>query len=89
MRGKIWIYLTLVLIISACEDEIHPTLPTADPVVVVDAWINDKPVVQKIGLYHSLPYFDASPLPGISGAEVTISGSDGASTENLSLRHGR
>ena len=61
---------------SACEDVIHPSLPSANPVVVVDAWINNKPVVQRIGLSYTLPYFDASPLPGITGAQVTVTGND-------------
>jgi hypothetical protein len=78
MRRKFWILPLMIILISACEDVIHPSLPAADPVVVVDAWVNNKPVIQKIGLYHTLTYFDASPLPGISGAEVSIAGNDGS-----------
>lgn len=76
MKGKIWIIFLMIILMSACEDEIHPTLPAADPVIVIDGWLNDKPVVQKIGIHQTLPYFDASPLPGVRGAKVTVSGSD-------------
>ena len=40
MIKKIILFITLVGIIS-CEDLITPDLPTNDPILVVDAWINN------------------------------------------------
>ena len=78
MKGINWLLLIMVFVLGACEDVIHPVLPKTDPVVVIDAWINDKTEEQKIFVNRTLSYFDASPFPGISGANVYISGNDGS-----------
>lgn len=66
----------LILLASAlfvsCEDVINPTLEPADPVVVVDAWINDLPGTQTISLTWTQPYFEAALPPAITGATVTV-----------------
>lgn len=70
--------LSFLLILNmACEDVIYPELPVADPVTVVDAWITNKPERQIIKVKRSLPYFQAEELPGVSGAYVTITDSEG------------
>jgi hypothetical protein len=61
----------------ACEDVIYPELPQADPVTVIDAWINNKPERQLIKVKQSLPYFQAQELPGVPGANVFITDSNG------------
>lgn len=68
---------TLLFIISmlffvACEDVIDPTLESAEPVLVVDAWINDLSGSQTILLSRSQPYFEASLPPPVSGATVRV-----------------
>lgn len=73
-------YLWLPLLISAlfaCEDQIDPTLPDADPVLSVDAWINDKPEPQVIRLTTTQPYFDNTPPPVVLGATVEVSSPQG------------
>ncbi len=56
----------------ACETVINPTLQPAVPVLVVDAWINNKPQKQVVVLTQTQPYFnDAQPV-GVSGATVTV-----------------
>lgn len=71
----------LVLILfsgSACEDTIDPNLEDADPVLVVDAWINDKAEAQVIKLTMSQPYLENDQLPpGVAGATVVVKDSDG------------
>lgn len=62
----------------SCETVIDPTLQTAEPILVVDAWVNNKPEPQVIRLTKTQPYFEQSLPPGVSGAQVMISGSDGS-----------
>lgn len=61
----------------ACEDTIDVDLKEADPVLVVDAWINDKPEDQIIRLMMSQPYFDQTLPPEVSGATVTVTDNTG------------
>jgi hypothetical protein len=56
----------------ACEDEVELNLKDAPPVVVIDAWINNKAEDQKIVLTRSQPYFDNGLPQGISGATVVV-----------------
>lgn len=60
-----------------CETQIEPDLPDAPPITFVDAWITDKYEPQFIRLKKTLPYFEASEFPGISGADVRITDSQG------------
>ncbi len=67
--------MTIVSLMS-CEDEIFPTLNTNDPVIVVDAWINNKPEPQTIRLTRTQDYFTDQFSPGITGATVTVTDDD-------------
>jgi Domain of unknown function (DUF4249) len=58
---------------ASCEDVIDPSLRKADPVLVVDAWINNKVEDQVIRLSLSQPYLSDALPPGVSGATVTVS----------------
>lgn len=58
---------------TSCEEEINPDLKDADPVLVIDAWINNKVEDQVIRLSLSLPYLSDEVPPGVSGATVTVS----------------
>lgn len=70
-------FLGIILLFS-CETVIDPTLQTAEPILVVDAWVNNKPEPQVIKLTKTQPYFDQSLPPGVSGAQVIVAGSDGS-----------
>jgi len=76
-RIHILYFMILTLLMISCEDVIYPELPQADPVTVIDAWINNKPERQVIRVKRSLPYFQAQELPGIQGADVFITDSNG------------
>ena len=52
MRNTLLPFLFLILI--SCEDIITPELPTNDPILVVDAWLNNLNEEQKIILSLSL-----------------------------------
>lgn len=67
----------VALAFMACEDVIHPTLESADPVYVVDAWITNRAEPQVIRLTRSQPYFENVLPPGVSGAVVTIEDNQG------------
>ena len=74
---NIFALLITIIIMTSCEDKINPTLEKADPVLVVDAWINNKPEDQVITLTKTQPYFDVTLPPGVSGATVAITDEDG------------
>src|SRR5579859_1900743 len=60
------------VVFFSCEQVINPTLQSAAPVLVVDAWINNKQEKQAVILTQTQPYFDDAQPTGISGAVVTI-----------------
>lgn len=69
--------LVAVLLISACDDQIYPELNDAPEVMVIDAWVNDKPEDQVIMVTQTQPYFDNTRNAGIEGAEVYIVDNEG------------
>jgi hypothetical protein len=81
MKNKFSFYLLLVslsCIILSCEDTVDPELEQAEPVLNIDAWINNKPDDQIIKLTWSIAYDDNENLPrGIKGATVTVTDSNG------------
>lgn len=60
------------VVFFSCETVINPTLQNASPVLVVDAWINDKLEKQTVLLTQTQSYFDSSQPTGVSGAVVAI-----------------
>lgn len=66
-----WIVFSLVMLTS-CDEVIHPTLQSANPVYIVDAFITDKVDTQVVKLTFSQPYFEETLPPGVSGATVVI-----------------
>lgn len=68
---------SLCIFLVSCEDIITPTLQSAAPMLVVDAWITSQPETQVIVLTQSQPYFDNTPPPAFSGAVVTVSDDHG------------
>lgn len=63
----------------SCEDIINPTLQSADPVVVVDAWISNLPGTQTISLTYTQSYFEEALPPALTGALVTVNDDQGKS----------
>ncbi|HTJ50946.1 MAG TPA: DUF4249 domain-containing protein [Cyclobacteriaceae bacterium] len=60
-----------------CETIIHPKLESADPVLVVDAWLTNKSDTQTVILTKTQSYFDNTTPTGVSGALVTIEDNHG------------
>ncbi len=69
--------LALMLIYSSCEDPIIVQLAEAAPIITVDAWIDDRPILQEIILSYSQPYFDSTLVAGIDEAMVEVISSAG------------
>ncbi len=67
----------LVMALMACEDTIFPTLREAESILVVDAWLTNKPGKQTIRLTRTQPYFENSLPPGVAGATVTVTDQNG------------
>lgn len=66
--------LFALLFCLACETAIDPSLESAEPILVVDAWVNNKAESQVIKLSKTQPYFANTTPPGITGAQVKITG---------------
>ena len=64
--------LFFLMIFASCDEVIHPTLQSADPVYIIDAFITNKLEPQIVRLTYSQPYFDQTLPPGVSGATVLI-----------------
>ena len=78
MKIKIKILLLLSACLwMACEDEIDLNLDEGAPLLVVDAWVNDKPEDQVILLWFTQSYFASGDAPRVTGASVTISDNEG------------
>ena len=75
MRNNLLPFLFLILI--SCEDIITPELPTNDPILVVDAWLNNLNEQQKIILSSTQDYLDSTSSPSVSGAIVQVSDDQG------------
>ena len=61
-----------VMMFSSCETIIDPKLADAEPVMVIDAWLDNKSENQMVILTKSQGYFDAAPLVAVNGATVEV-----------------
>ncbi|WP_158233459.1 DUF4249 domain-containing protein [Reichenbachiella sp. 5M10] len=80
---NIWIHTLMVLnlaLLISCDDRIYPNLESEDPVLVVDAFINDKNEEQRILVAMTQPYFDSTQIIGVTDAIVTVSYGDPATS---------
>ncbi|WP_420580517.1 DUF4249 family protein [Reichenbachiella sp.] len=69
--------LILGIVFMSCDDQIYPELNDAPEVIVIDAWVNNKPENQIIKVTKTQPYFDNSESVGVPGAEVYITDNEG------------
>jgi hypothetical protein len=72
MKRLVYFLFLASTIFYSCEDVINPQLESAEPVLVIDAWINNLPDSQKVILTRTQPYFQNILPPAVSGATVTI-----------------
>jgi len=73
---RISLYIVTILtgscIFYSCDEVINPALEKAEPVLVIDAWLNDAVGEQKIKITRSQPYFENVLPPGVSGAVISV-----------------
>ena len=62
---KLLIFIILLISIS-CEEIIYPDLESKDPILVVDAWLNNQNQSQTITLSSSQDYLDSTSIKFVS-----------------------
>ncbi len=67
----------IIIAAVSCETKINPELQAADPILVVDAWLNNKPGNQVILLTKTQSYFDNTLPPVVGGALVSVTDNNG------------
>lgn len=84
LKNFVLLFLTSMLFAS-CEEVIELDLEEGESQMVVDAFISNEAKIQRVILTRSAAYFNNSLPVGVSGASVSLSGSDGSEyifTEN-------
>jgi hypothetical protein len=61
-----------LVLITSCTNVIQVSVPTGATLVVVDAFINNKPQPQTVRLTTTADYFSNAPTPPLLGATVTL-----------------
>ena len=69
---KLVLSLFIVLVLTSCEDVIQVKLDQGDPIITIDAFINDMRTTQKVRLTYTDGYFSQKPNQAITGATVSI-----------------
>lgn len=72
MKARYFLVFLCAISLCSCEKTINPELQSAAPVLVVEAWINNKPEKQIVQLTMTQSYFDQSVPKGVGGATVEI-----------------
>lgn len=65
-------FLVLVAVLIACEDPIDINVGETESLVVVDAWIDNRPATQTINITYSRSFYDEGDFEGITASEVRI-----------------
>jgi hypothetical protein len=68
-----FLFVWIAIAATSCEEIIDPALQRAEPILVVDAWINNKVEDQVIRLTMTQPYLENVLPGGVSGASVVVS----------------
>lgn len=69
---KIITLFILALVAVSCEKVVKVDVPDAETLLVVDAWVNNKPGTQTIRLTTTAPIFDGNRTPAADGAIVSL-----------------
>ena len=72
VKKSFWIFMISLTASLSCEDKVSIDLEEAPPIIVIDAWINNQDVEQKIVITQSQPYFDSNLPTGVAGATVRV-----------------
>jgi len=77
MKNKLYVLIFSVILFSACEKVVTVKLDEGTSQLAVDAFLSNKPGVQKIRLTKTSGYFDNSPSPAATGAQVKVTDNQG------------
>ena len=77
MRKIFYSIIVLSTLLISCEDPIDVELIDAEPLLVVDAWLNDIDSIQVIKLTSSQAFFDNTFAEGIEDADIKLTRDDG------------
>ena len=69
---KLFLFIAGIFFLTSCEDVIQVKLDEGDPMVTIDAFINDMRSQQKVRLTYTDSYFSQKPNQPISGATVIL-----------------
>jgi hypothetical protein len=69
---KLFLALFTILSLISCEDVIQVKLDEGDPIITIDAFINDMRSQQKVRLTYTNGYFSQKPNDPITGATVKL-----------------
>lgn len=74
----VWLIGVMIIILAGCDDIVNVDTGSADPILNIDAWVNNKAETQTINLTFTQDYFDNDDLPPTAGgATVTLTNQDG------------
>lgn len=69
---KLFLFIIGVVLFTSCEDVIQVKLDEGDPMINIDAFINDMRSQQKVRLTYTDSYFSQKPNDPITGATVSL-----------------
>ena len=69
---KLFLSLLVVLVLTSCEDVIQVKLDQGEPLVTIDAFINDMPKTQTVRLTYTDNYFSQKPNVPVTNATVVL-----------------
>ncbi len=80
-----WLWLSGLLLLSSCEKNIDIDYRQVDPIYVVEASVTDTGMQARVSQTQAM---DNNISQGVTGAEVTITGSDGTEVELVATKNG-
>jgi hypothetical protein len=69
---KIVLFILVVIGFTSCEDVIQVKLDQGDPIITIDAFLNDMRSQQKVRLTFTNGYFSQTPNSPVTGATVKV-----------------
>ncbi|HYK77143.1 MAG TPA: DUF4249 domain-containing protein [Daejeonella sp.] len=90
MKKMHFLLLPMVaFLFSSCEDVIDIKLPQGKELMVVEAWLSNKPEAQYVKLYKSVPYLSEPVYPAVRQASIILSDDAGNSEALTEVEPGK
>lgn len=72
MKRSILVFAIIGLFLVSCEDVVDVKLKEGEKYLVIDAFLNNRPIPQNIRISYSAPYFSNSETPSEPNANVKV-----------------